>query len=173
MNRHQFNQKQPITTTQHAIKRSRGDTLIEVLITFFIISVGILGASSMQITALQNLNGANYRDQAVIYTENLAEEIRAVAPNLPTDTVITGYNNAIGNNLPLGTLNIVRTTTVGTTITTITVPIGTTTGVAVAIPDNVVTLTVRWDEDRSNSTGVNCPVISSADLDCHQITFTP
>ena len=51
--------------------------------------------------------------------------------------------------LPVGTADVTRI-------------IGTTTFV----------LTVRWDEDRSGSNGTNCPVQSSADLECYRLNVT-
>ena len=141
-------QKSPSTVVQHNLHKSRGDTLIEVLITFFVIAVGILGASSMQIVALQNINGASYRDQAIIIAENLAESMRASPA--PYDTLITDAQDA-ADDLPSGDL----------------------TAAPVAANPNSFEIIVRWDEDRSNSTGTNCPQLSSADLDCYQIILTP
>jgi Prokaryotic N-terminal methylation motif len=154
MKRHQLNQKKSIAAAQHAVKKSRGDTLIEVLVTFFIISVGVLGASSMQIAALQNLNGSSYRDQAVIITENLAESMRAMGPtNDPNDyaALIASYQLEAAT-LPSGGLDAV---------------------VLDPLNPGRYTITVRWDEDRNDSRGINCPVTSAADLDCHQIIFSP
>ena len=33
-------------------------------------------------------------------------------------------------------------------------------------------LTVRWDDDRSGSTGTTCPPASDDDLDCYTLTVT-
>ena len=36
-----------------------------------------------------------------------------------------------------------------------------------------ITITIRWDADLSGSSGGNCPVINSNDLDCLQVTLNP
>ena len=147
MKQHQFDQKKPTSGVRYLPLRQRGDTLIEVLITFFVISVGILGASSMQITALKNLNGAQYRDRAVIFAENLAEEMRATDTSVH-NSLETEYKNAVKDSLPSGDLR--RNSSNG-----------------------VETITVRWDEDRSGSEGRNCPIKTDEDLDCYRIIFRP
>ena len=183
MKQHRHYQKGLSTAIRHNLLKSRGDTLIEVLITFFVIAVGILGASSMQIVALQNVNGASSRDQAVIIAENLAESIRAgnfvnlpntlTAPlaNIPSGNIPGNFTvnmNANGNNInllsPPANLQITRAADGVITINnngTITTPNPIT-----------VTVTIRWDEDRDGDNGTNCPVITSADLDCYQAILT-
>ena len=37
---------------------------------------------------------------------------------------------------------------------------------------NTFVLTVRWDEDRSGSSGTNCPQLSAADLECYRFNVT-
>jgi len=37
---------------------------------------------------------------------------------------------------------------------------------------DIFVLTVRWDEDRSGSTGDTCPKASAADLECFQLNIT-
>ena len=146
MKQHKHYQKDLSTAVQNNLLKSRGDTLIEVLITFFVIAVGILGASSMQIVALQNVNGASTRDQAVIIAENLAESMRASPA--PYVNLITAAQ-ADANNLPSGSLQAPQTN------------------------PGEFTITIRWDEDRDGDAGTNCPISSSADLDCYQIILTP
>ena len=102
----------------------------------------------MQIVALQNVNGASSRDQAVIIAENLAEGMRA-SPAPYANLIIAAQADA--NNLPSGDL----------------------TAVPSAADPNIFVITVRWDEDRDGDVGTNCPVSTSADLDCYQINLNP
>lgn len=171
---------------RHRLVKNRGDTLIEILITFFIIAVGVLGASSMQIVALQNVNGSSYRDQAIMFAENLSEEIRARAvasrawaanPNLdvPDPGILTNNPDSLVNEyaafasgLPSGSLGV----TAGPEDATTSLP--SEDPEATISTNNVpIIITVRWDEDRNGSQGKNCPVNTTADLDCYRIQISP
>ena len=62
-----------------------GLTLIEVLVTVVILAVGLLGMAAMQLSGIRGANGANYRTQATIYANDLAERMRANPDGLYTD----------------------------------------------------------------------------------------
>jgi type IV pilus assembly protein PilV len=59
--------------------KSRGFTLIEVLITIVILSVGLLGLATLQTTTLNNQLESNQRAQALFLVEDMANRIRANA----------------------------------------------------------------------------------------------
>lgn len=73
-------------------QKSRGFTLIEVLITIVILAVGLLGLALMQTTSLSNQLEAYQRAQAMLLLEDMANRIRAnsVAAR-DTDGVDAGY----------------------------------------------------------------------------------
>ena len=154
----------------------RGDTMIEVLVTVLILAVGVLGVAAMQVTTYQNLNVSHSASIAAIMAEDFSERMRANGAEVLADTYnhsadpgaaytdcnanvcstsqLAGYDigtwwEELGANLPLGKGQVARN---GGT--------------------NTFTLTVRWDEDRSGSTGTNCPRLSAADLECYQIEVT-
>lgn len=54
-----------------------GFTLIEVLITLVIMSIGLLGLASMQMQSMQQSNDSYYRSQASILAFDITERIRA------------------------------------------------------------------------------------------------
>lgn len=62
---------------QHGLQR--GASLIEVLISVLILSVGLLGVAAMQATALRNGQSALERSQAVIESYAILDAIRANA----------------------------------------------------------------------------------------------
>ncbi|MEX1067012.1 MAG: type IV pilus modification protein PilV [Aquisalimonadaceae bacterium] len=55
----------------------RGLTLIEVLVTMVVLSIGLLGLAGLQAYALQNNNSAYYASQATILTQDIADRMRA------------------------------------------------------------------------------------------------
>lgn len=59
--------------------RETGMTLIEVLVTLVLISVGLLGVAALQMTSLRNNHEAYFRSQASILAADILERIRADA----------------------------------------------------------------------------------------------
>jgi type IV pilus assembly protein PilV len=59
------------------ITRSRGFSLIEVLVTVLILSFGISSIGMMMLATLQNARGALFQTKAVGFTQDIAERIRA------------------------------------------------------------------------------------------------
>jgi len=154
----------------------RGDTMIEVLVTVLILAVGVLGVAAMQVTTFQNLSTSHSASVAAMVADDFAERMRAngaevllntynhsadpgtaftnCADEVCSTSQLAGYDMgswwlALGTNLPLARGQVVR---VGASRT--------------------FTLTVRWDEDRSGSSGTNCPKQSAADLECYQLDVT-
>ena len=59
------------------IPRSRGVTMIEVLVTVIILSIGLLGLAGLQLTGMRSINSASYRTQAAVLVDDIAERMRA------------------------------------------------------------------------------------------------
>lgn len=55
----------------------RGATLIEVLVTVFILAVGLLGLAGLQSTSIKSNQGAYYRSQATLLAADIADRMRA------------------------------------------------------------------------------------------------
>jgi len=77
----------------HFIKGNRGFSLIEALIGFFILSIGMLGVASLQGVALKASQASVYGSVAMMKVEELFESMRA------NPTALTTYQNAgiLGN----------------------------------------------------------------------------
>nr|WP_281380418.1 type IV pilus modification protein PilV [Marinobacter oulmenensis] len=58
-------------------RRETGITMIEILVTLVIVSVGLLGAAAMVINGLENNRNAYLRTQANILAYDIADRIRA------------------------------------------------------------------------------------------------
>ena len=64
-------EKLPIMSAIH------GFSLIEVMVALFVLAVGMLGISALQIQALQENNDNYWRAQAVILSQDIADRMRA------------------------------------------------------------------------------------------------
>lgn len=60
-------------------RTQRGATMIEVLVTVVIVSVGLLGIASVQLIALRNSQGALQSSMATMYTYSMLDSLRANA----------------------------------------------------------------------------------------------
>lgn len=60
--------------------RSSGFSLIEVLISIVILSIGLLGTAGLMGASLRNTNTAYYRSQATVLADDILDRMRA---NLP------------------------------------------------------------------------------------------
>ena len=153
----------------------RGDTMIEVLVTIIIIAVGVLGTAALQITTLKNLSSSRSASLAAIVADDFSERMRAnpiasLADQYVHSAALGAYPDCAANacttaqlaNYDMGTwwddLAIVLPSASGQ----VTRNAGT----------NTFVLTVRWDEDRSGSTGTTCPSTSAADLECYRFNVT-
>lgn len=58
-------------------KQNKGFTLIEVLVSIFVIAIGLLGLAGLQLNALQNNHSAYLRSQATVLASNIIERMRA------------------------------------------------------------------------------------------------
>lgn len=58
-------------------QKMAGLTMIEVLVTLIILSVGLLGMAGLQITGVRSANNSSYRTQATLLANDMAERMRA------------------------------------------------------------------------------------------------
>lgn len=74
-------------------KTQRGFTMLEVLVSMIVISLGLLGHAGLQATSLKNANTAYLRSQATILSHDIVERMR-----VNRTVALTGsYNVAIGS----------------------------------------------------------------------------
>lgn len=132
--------------TQRLLRPARhaGMTLIEVLVTLVIISVGLLGVAALQITTVRNNQDAYVRSQAAMLASDMLDRMRANR----TDTA--GNSKAQGYVVPIGD-NDVPNTPEGEEVRSwrrvlsAQLPDGRG-GIAYDAPTNLVTVTIQWGE---------------------------
>lgn len=54
-----------------------GNSLIEILVTLFILAAGLFGLASLQIFSLKSVNNAQFHSLATVYAYDMAERIRS------------------------------------------------------------------------------------------------
>ncbi|MET0661442.1 MAG: type IV pilus modification protein PilV [Steroidobacteraceae bacterium] len=138
--------------TSHANQfgsRQRGVTLVEILVTVVLISVGLLGIAALQMASLRGNQEAHVRAQASVLAADILDRIRANSLSFRAGDYDVDYNGTgtagtrAGSDLTAWQAAIDRTLT------------GTATNAAGKIErvGSVATVTVRWYERASSFTG--------------------
>ncbi|HID45279.1 MAG TPA: type IV pilus modification protein PilV [Chromatiaceae bacterium] len=171
-----------------------GFTMIEVLVTVLILSVGILAAALLQLKGMQYASESSFRTQAAYIAQEVVDRIRSDTANPRSiyEDIECWTNSGSGavECLKAGTVISTSTTDIneldildwGDRITR-SHPLGrvrvchgavtTNTTGAFDCDDSgdVWTVTIMWDEGRSGATGVNCGADLSVDLQCYSVNF--
>lgn len=78
------------------MRSTKGFTLLEILISLLVLSIGLLGLVGLQTRGLQFNQNSLYQSQATIYVTDMVDRVRAnktVIPNYLTDFNETAANN--------------------------------------------------------------------------------
>lgn len=79
-------------------RSSAGMTLIEVLVTLVIISVGLLGVAALQLTTVRNNYDAYVRSQAAVMASDMLDRMRANRDDVMANRYNAGYGTVGGDN---------------------------------------------------------------------------
>jgi len=90
------------------VKRQSGATLIEILVSVLVLSIGMLGMVSLQARAMQFNTSALYRSQANTMAYNIIDLMRA---NSGDNGAVAVYMNGINDALPSNNSCITNTCT--------------------------------------------------------------
>jgi len=93
-------------TTSGRQPRQQGFTMIEVLVTVIILSIGLLGLAGLQATSLRNNQSAFLRSQATILAYDIADRIRANG----TAAINGDYEFDSSNGLPVSVADCTTST---------------------------------------------------------------
>ncbi|MCW9024110.1 MAG: type IV pilus modification protein PilV [Gammaproteobacteria bacterium] len=66
-------------------KKQQGLTLVEVMVALVILSVGLLGLAGLQISGIRGASGSNYRVQAVLAANDLADRMHTNVSSVDDD----------------------------------------------------------------------------------------
>ncbi len=69
--------KRATGSTPNTLTTQRGFTLVEVLVAFLILSVGLIGLAGLQLTGVKNTREAYYRTQATVLAADIMDRMRA------------------------------------------------------------------------------------------------
>lgn len=116
--------------------RAKGSTLLEVLVSIVVLSIGLLGLAGLQATSMKSNHSAYMRSQATLLAYDLADRMRA-ARTASTPQVGTGrFDDA--------SLHVDRTSWNADLVNLL----GPGAAGTVLRNSNVVTITIQWDDNR-------------------------
>ncbi len=158
-----------------AAYRSDGFSLIEVLVAVLVLSIGMLGVASLQATSLRHNTDASMQTRASYIASDMADRIRA---NSTVSAAYIGNYAAAAAGADNGSCEATTCDTAQMVLNDIaewnTQLLGLPAGQgAITSAAGLFTITVRWDEARTNVTGTNCNPDDPADLRCLSITTQP
>jgi type IV pilus assembly protein PilV len=146
----------------------QGVTLVESMIALLVISIGLLGIASLQITAMsQNASSLNH-SQAVWYAYNMSDRIRANMNQFSNydgiDTDTSYSQDCLGSACSNAQMLQADAADWATMITNL--PGGR--GLITSTADGIV-VTVMWDDEGTGATGTNCGADPNVDLTCYTL----
>lgn len=149
-------------------RNQQGLTLVEAMIALLVISIGLLGIASLQLTAMnQNASSLN-NSQAVWYAYNMSDRIRAnISEFVNYDGIDT--SNAYSQDCmstPCTTGQMVTSDASDWTTMVGNLPGGR--GIIANDVDGLV-ITVMWDDDGTGATGTGCGPDTNVDLTCYTL----
>ena len=152
--------------------RQHGVSLVESMIALVVISIGLLGIASLQITAMKLNSSALHNSQSVWIAYNMADRVRSN---------IAQYTNYVGVDTDFAAAQDCLTQAC-TTAEMINADAADWKALVETLPDgrgmifqptgstNLV-ITVMWDDEGTGATGTNCGSNPKIDLTCYTVTL--
>lgn len=127
-----------INQTHGTKSKNKGFTLLEVMISVFVLAVGLLGLANLQMLSLKNNHSAQYRTSATVIAYDIIDRMRlnrtadytiaiATTPSGSTlkDTDLIAWKTVLSNELPAGDGSVI-------------------------FNGDIVTVVVQWDDSRGS-----------------------
>lgn len=152
------------------ISRQKGVSLIESMVALLVISIGLLGIASMQITAMkQNANALNH-SQAVWIAYNMADRVRSNISEFTNyadiDTSKTYSQDCLGASCSNVQMVTADAADWSTQIQQLPAGRGMIAGDATELA-----ISVMWDDEGTGATGTGCGTDPDVDLTCYTVTL--
>ena len=146
----------------------QGVTLIEAMIALLVISVGLLGIASLQITAMNQNSSSLNHSQAVWMAYNMSDRIRA---NINQFNAYDGADTDSSTPQDCITNNCTDVQMVTSDIADWATMIGNLPGGRGIIGSNAdgLLINVMWDDDGTGATGTGCDPLNAGDLTCYTL----
>lgn len=77
------------------IARNKGFSLIEILVSLIVLSVGLMGLAGLQLASLKGANNAHYRTEGSLLMMDLADRMRANLDGIGDGKYLVNENTAI------------------------------------------------------------------------------
>ncbi|MEO8001074.1 MAG: type IV pilus modification protein PilV [Arenimonas sp.] len=127
---------------------SKGTSLIEVMVSVLVLSIGLLGIAAMQATALRNTQSAMERTQAVVQSYAVLDAMRANLTQARNNQYDVGWTCAAPTGATLINKDMIAwVTSMKNTISSDACG-RITCGANGSATDDVCTVDVRWDDTR-------------------------
>lgn len=131
----------PVTANAGLDRRQAGATLLEVLVTITILSVGMLGLAGIQAMGLKSNYSAFLHAQAAQFAYDMTDRMRA-----NRDAARTGLYNLLLTDAAPGGATVADVDRVQWLADLATLPAG---DGSINVANDVVTITVQWDDRRA------------------------
>jgi type IV pilus assembly protein PilV len=156
-------------TSPHAVA---GFTMLEVLIAVVVLSIGLLGLAGLQSVGLRNSNDAYARTQGATLANDMADRIRAnmAGFNAGNYNNTAAYTAGCENNTGCTPQQMAQHDTFLWQGALAALPAG---QGDVTTNAGLVTVTVRWDNNRTGATGLGCDPDAITDLTCVRVIYQP
>jgi type IV pilus assembly protein PilV len=123
--------------------RVRGFTLVEVLVALVVLSIGLLGIASLQLSSLRWNHGASKRSQATLLAYDILDRMRANTAAAKNNEYSGGTSGTVATaDLNMWRSNIAATMGAGAT------------GTVALAGTSTFSITITWDDSR----GVEAPL---------------
>ena len=152
------------------VRRQRGLTLIESMISLLIISVGLLGIAALQITAMKQNAIALNHSQAVWIGYDMADRIRANVLQFTNYAGIDTSNTYAQDCMSAACSNTQMVTADAAEWSTQIQNLPAGRGI-IAGDATRLDVSVMWDDEGTGATGTNCGNNPAVDLTCYTVTL--
>jgi len=166
-------------------KSQQGFSIIEVLISILVISIGLLGMAGLQTTGIQQSHNSYLKTQASLLAYDMADRMRSNLQGVgegrydgvnSIDSPVASSPDCTGSGTTCSaeetaTYDIYHWTNAsaeGSIAATLPAGQG-----MISNNSGIFTITVLWDENRTGATGTDCNGNPATNLKCFQLEFIP